>query len=563
MATRFYLPASGTAPLGSLAVDSQWELSDSLDRRPCDVVKSDTSLTQKSATWSSTTTQQWVWVQFQSKRLAAGYSWTTSDTVSMVVKVAEAVAQVDSHLCYVIRVVSGDGSTIRGTIGAYLTTSSEYPTSLASIATRIHDGRTDGASNFSSSAGDRIIIEIGHHGVSPALNVAYHNYGDPSATSDYALTAGLTTDLCPWVELSRTVSFDLTDSRNAYLKGKADATPNIKSAYLQGGNAPQNVSDSRHAYQYGNVFVSVAKPAYLKGSINTSIAKSAFMFGVISVLESKPAFLKAQVAVSQAKSAYLKGGINVSEVKHAFLRGGTSATPSVKSSYLKGRADISVAKSAYLTANAIEASSKHAYLFGVGVISSSKSAYLLGVGVISEAKPAYLNGATAGTDVSDTRHAYAEGGGAAVSSTKSAFLLGLGTSLLVPNGYIGSVGTWRNELDSDSNLYQSIDEPSYNDSDYIWDTDPATNDYIEFALSNPSGTPDAGDVVVFWRGRDKSGLNTQSTVQLRQGASTVIASQNVTLTASTKTYYFQLTPGERANITDWTDLRIRILPTTP
>jgi hypothetical protein len=140
--------------------------------------------------------------------MTAAYDWTTSDTVSMVIKCAESIPQGDSHLSYVVRVVSGDGATIRGIVGALLATSTEYPTSLATIATRIHNARTDGASNFSSQVGDRIIIEIGHHGVTPDTGATvYHNFGDPSATADYALTAGLTTDLCPWVELSRTVTF--------------------------------------------------------------------------------------------------------------------------------------------------------------------------------------------------------------------------------------------------------------------------------------------------------------------------------------------------------------------
>lgn len=208
MATRIYLPSSGTAPLGSLAVDTNWELSGSLVRLPCDTAKSNTPLTQKSGQWSSATTQQWVWTQFQSPPMTAGYSWTTSDTVSMVIKVAESIAQGDSHLAYVVRVVSGDGATIRGVIGLYHATSTEYPTSLATIATRIHNARTAGATNFSSIIGDRIIIEIGHHGVTPDVAaIVYHNYGDPSAVQDQILAAGETTDYCPWVELSRTVSF--------------------------------------------------------------------------------------------------------------------------------------------------------------------------------------------------------------------------------------------------------------------------------------------------------------------------------------------------------------------
>lgn len=207
MATRLYLPASGTAPLASLAVNSNWELTNSLARLPCYTSKRNTALATTTITWPATATQQWCWKQYQSPPMAAGYSWTTSDTVSMVIgKSAETTTNGDTHLAYVVRVVSGDGGTIRGVIGLYHATSTEYAL-VASAATRIHNARTSGATTFSSQIGDRIIIEIGLHGVTPAAESIQMRFGDPSATSDFALTEGLTTDLCPWVELSRTVTF--------------------------------------------------------------------------------------------------------------------------------------------------------------------------------------------------------------------------------------------------------------------------------------------------------------------------------------------------------------------
>lgn len=207
MATRLYLPISGTPPLSSLGVDSQWERSDNLSRLPCYTTKQNTALTTSSYTWQTTSTGQWVWRQWQTETMSAGYSWTTSDTVSMVIgKCAETSNSGDSHLAYCIRVVSADGTTVRGQIGFYGATSTEYPL-IANAATRIHNARTGGAGTFSSSIGDRIIIEIGLHGVTPALESIQMRFGDPSATSDFALTAALTTDLVPWVELSRTVAF--------------------------------------------------------------------------------------------------------------------------------------------------------------------------------------------------------------------------------------------------------------------------------------------------------------------------------------------------------------------
>ena len=206
MATRFYLPSSGSAPLASLAFDANWERTDSATRYPCFITKTNTSLADVARTWPATDTQQWVFFQFQSQVMTAAYSWTTSDTVSMVIRGLQAAAQTDSHLAYSIRIVSSDGATVRGTVGLYHEISTEFTTSAA---TRIHNARTNGASNFNSSIGDRIIIEIGFHGVTPSSTAVTLRHGDPSATADFALTEALTTDLCPWVELSRTVSFSV------------------------------------------------------------------------------------------------------------------------------------------------------------------------------------------------------------------------------------------------------------------------------------------------------------------------------------------------------------------
>ena len=205
MATRFYLPSSGTPPLSSLAKDATWEQETGLVRLPTFISKTDKALTTSSRTWASASTQQWCWYQFQSEQLAFAYSWTTAETVAMVLgKMAETTTSGDSHLCYVIRVVSADGTTQRGIIGTVMATSSEIPL-IASAATRIHNTVTTGATNFSSQKGDRIIIEIGLHGVTPAIEVCQMRVGDPIATSDFALTAALTTDLCSWVQIAKNV----------------------------------------------------------------------------------------------------------------------------------------------------------------------------------------------------------------------------------------------------------------------------------------------------------------------------------------------------------------------
>src|SRR3972149_12187406 len=203
MATRLYLPASGAPPLASLAVNSNWELTNGLVRLPCFITKQNTPLATSQRTWPAGVTQQWAWWQFQSDILKYAYNWLATDTISMVIgKCAETTSGGDSHLAYVVRVVSGDGATVRGVIGLYHATSSEFPL-VALAATRIHSARGNGATAFSSQVGDRIIIEIGLHGVTPALELMQMRIGDPTPPPvDFALTAGLTTDLCPWVQLS-------------------------------------------------------------------------------------------------------------------------------------------------------------------------------------------------------------------------------------------------------------------------------------------------------------------------------------------------------------------------
>lgn len=205
MATRFYLPASGTSPLASQAVDSTWEGSAStFFRAPLGTSKTNTALTNFAAVFGSTATRQDCWAQWASEPLSRCHRFTTADTISMVVRGLEDNAAVDGHLAYVVRVVSGDGSVVRGTLATYMATSTELTTSAL---TRIHNARAF-AGSVIAFAGDRIVVEIGSHGVTPSTsyNLTWR-FGDPTGTSDFALTAGLTTDLCPWVEFSQTLSF--------------------------------------------------------------------------------------------------------------------------------------------------------------------------------------------------------------------------------------------------------------------------------------------------------------------------------------------------------------------
>jgi hypothetical protein len=202
MATRLYLPTSGT-PGSTPTVATTWEQSiAAFTRFPMSTAKADSALTDYASLHGSTSTSQTLWHQWISDTLDVDQ--TISGTLSMVVRCLEGALQEDQHLAFTARVMIGDTSTGRGVLLQVHATSTEFPT--VTPATRIHD--TLAITTVNALAGDRICMEISTHGVTPGnLTANTLRFGDPTATADFALTAGLTTDLVPWMELSANLTF--------------------------------------------------------------------------------------------------------------------------------------------------------------------------------------------------------------------------------------------------------------------------------------------------------------------------------------------------------------------
>jgi hypothetical protein len=203
MATRFYLPTGGT-PGSTPTPDAAWERSiAAASTWPMPTTKSNTALTTYISLFGATTTSQTRWHSWVSDTLDSNQ--TISGTMSMVIgKCAETSTSGDAHLAFSARVMQGDTSSVRGTLLLYHATSTEFPLT-ASAATRIHNARA--ITTVNALAGDRIMIDIGIHGVTPANENMQMRFGDPTASADFALTSGLTTDLDPWWELSTTLTF--------------------------------------------------------------------------------------------------------------------------------------------------------------------------------------------------------------------------------------------------------------------------------------------------------------------------------------------------------------------
>lgn len=214
MATRFYLPSTGTTPAVTPAASSAWTVTTGAGYLPAGIAKSNAALAAGAARTSAVSgayrnvlDRVYVSAPLAAQTIAAG-------TFSAVLKAVESTTTANGWLQIIIRVVSSDGATERGVIYAG-STASVTPSATAgaenqeygtTASTRIKSSLTTSA--VTAQSGDLLVIELGTRYNASATNSTYTlTYGDPSATADYALTSGLTTNLVPWVELSSNVTF--------------------------------------------------------------------------------------------------------------------------------------------------------------------------------------------------------------------------------------------------------------------------------------------------------------------------------------------------------------------
>jgi hypothetical protein len=148
-----------------------------------------------------------LWYQFISPPLAAQ---TISGTVKGQLRVAEGSTSDDERAQVVIRVVSGDGTTVRGTLlgpdtGAL---SSEFGTSATNR--RFPRGGAQTMTSVAAQAGDRIVVEIGcrHHGTTTSSN-PLAVVGD-AAASDLPEDETTTSNSNGWIEFSNAIQLHST-----------------------------------------------------------------------------------------------------------------------------------------------------------------------------------------------------------------------------------------------------------------------------------------------------------------------------------------------------------------
>jgi hypothetical protein len=203
MATRLYLQSTGSAPFDPAIADGGWERNHgSYAARNMSVTKANTALTTVSGVFGATATSQTRYATHVTDTLDTAQ--TISGTFSLVIgKCAETTTSGDAHLAFALRCVDGAG-VHKALLATVMATSTEFPL-IANAATRIHNAVA--ITSFGAAAGDRIVLETGIHGVTPANETMQMRYGDPSVGADFALTAALTTDLTPWAEISANLTF--------------------------------------------------------------------------------------------------------------------------------------------------------------------------------------------------------------------------------------------------------------------------------------------------------------------------------------------------------------------
>lgn len=207
MATRFYFQASGTTAVNP-AFDSGWEQTGSAVRIPMPRAKTlsaATALANSAAiTIPITTTQQILAWQGVSDDVFAPIRITAQDLFSMVVRCSENANTNNAFLAYVLRAFSMDGSTSLGTLASSMTNAGTEFALTASAATRIFgDGSTTVALTATTiNQPWRLVLDFGAHAQAPTAAGSFIERVGCDATSDFALTSALTTDLNPWMELS-------------------------------------------------------------------------------------------------------------------------------------------------------------------------------------------------------------------------------------------------------------------------------------------------------------------------------------------------------------------------
>jgi hypothetical protein len=213
MATRFYFPWATAADV-SPAITGSWTVSNTAVWRKLADTKGSSTIQFASAFTLggdsvATSACERVYV---SAPMAAGNVFTaTTHTFSGELMTREWGITDNADRIYVlIKIVSEDGNTVRGTIvnfGTYGTTSEFSNNTIGSCRIIGYNDALTGS--VTTQSGDRLVVEIGFYTASGTSPQANGKWGE-NGTDIAANTNSGTTNTCPWIEFSNTITMQVT-----------------------------------------------------------------------------------------------------------------------------------------------------------------------------------------------------------------------------------------------------------------------------------------------------------------------------------------------------------------
>jgi hypothetical protein len=213
MATKFYLPASGTAGQDP-AWSASWYNATGFTAAKLKAVttKINSGLVTKSLTEADITDRHfasgmWISEPLSAQTIAGGTVITCS------IRCSEDNAKNNLSLHWQIRLLQSDGTTYRGNVIAFTDDTTEAYTSLRSLTGSVTLAASPGG-DVTVGVGDRLVIEMGIGG-DPASGGGSHNstmsIGETSAGADLDASDADTGEDNPWVNFSNSLTFSGTN----------------------------------------------------------------------------------------------------------------------------------------------------------------------------------------------------------------------------------------------------------------------------------------------------------------------------------------------------------------
>jgi hypothetical protein len=206
MATRFYLPSSGAAAV-SPAVDAYWSFTSGFDRLAMSATPANTANGSKGTTETVSGNVHALVRQYVGPNdLAAG---AIEGSFQTSIRAEESNNDAQMFLDLVIKVVSSDGSTVRGVLyagqGTYTSSSSSSSPQDEFDPTPTRRSRilSGALSAVTAQANDRIVVEFGYSdsNLNATGRTGTLHFGDSNADTDlsYAVDTGDDSNR-PWLE---------------------------------------------------------------------------------------------------------------------------------------------------------------------------------------------------------------------------------------------------------------------------------------------------------------------------------------------------------------------------